>query len=498
LKLSSFVLIALKIRAIIHSMKFAFFSLAFLFLLNLVQAEQTHYLVLSSESTAADPGWEKVINELNSKYESSRALHFPDGNPEGILEELRKIRPRYTCFVAKYSEVTRAMVSKIHQLTRNIDEDPYTDTIWGILTGYDSENALGIAKTREPLIIERVASGTEVALEHCLEGVWYCELNKGKIVRKNRNATPIELNGPADSTEALAKTLTEYKAQLFVTSGHATERGWQIGFSYRNGYFKSKNGNLFGQDTKGKTIAINSPNPKVYMPIGNCLMGHIDDQQAMALAWLKSGGVRQMLGYTVPTWYGYAGWGCLDYFVEQPGRYSFAEAFFANQHALIHRLETFFPDLASKKIADPNQATAIGSKVKLTEAATHAGLRTQDAAGLLFDRDSVVFYGDPGWDAKLAKGERAYEQVLNKKDSIYTFKITPMRGKKSFEPINTNGSQRGWRPIVHYFSERIGNFEILEGGELKPVLTDDFILIPNPKSCDPTKDYKVVFKASPL
>ena len=56
-------------------------------------------------------------------------------------------------------------------------------------------------------------------------------------------------------------------------------------------------------------------------------MGHIDDQQAMALAWLKSGGVRQMLGYTVPTWYGYAGWGCLDYFVEQPGRYDFAEAF---------------------------------------------------------------------------------------------------------------------------------------------------------------------------
>ena len=52
-------------------------------------------------------------------------------------------------------------------------------------------------------------------------------------------------------------------------------------------------------------------------------MGHIDGQQAMALAWLKTGGVRQMLGYTVPTWYGYAGWGCLDYFVEQPGPVSY-------------------------------------------------------------------------------------------------------------------------------------------------------------------------------
>jgi hypothetical protein len=33
----------------------------------------------------------------------------------------------------------------------------------------------------------------------------------------------------------------------------------------------------------------------------------------------------------------------LDYFVEQPGRYTFVEAFFANQHSLIDRLETNFP-----------------------------------------------------------------------------------------------------------------------------------------------------------
>ena len=82
--------------------------------------------------------------------------------------------------------MTREWVSKIHQLTRNLDEDPYTDTIWGILTGYDAANALSIAKTNKPLTIERVASGTEVALENCVEGIWYSELNKGKIVQKKR------------------------------------------------------------------------------------------------------------------------------------------------------------------------------------------------------------------------------------------------------------------------------------------------------------------------
>ena len=48
-------------------------------------------------------------------------------------------------------------------------------------------------------------------------------------------------------------------------------------------------------------------------------------------------GVRQMIGYTVPTWSGYAGWGLLDYFLEQPGRFTLCEAFHANGHALVHR-----------------------------------------------------------------------------------------------------------------------------------------------------------------
>ena len=72
-------------------------------------------------------------------------------------------------------------------------------------------------------------------------------------------------------------------------------------------------------------------------------MGHLQGPESMAAAFLKSAGVRQMMGYVEVTWYGYMGWGCLDYFIEQPGRYSFTEAFFANHHALIHRLESCFP-----------------------------------------------------------------------------------------------------------------------------------------------------------
>ena len=142
------------------------------------------------------------------------------------------------------------------------------------------------------------------------------------MVRKKVGETQAQEKGPADTTKALADTLADYKADLFVTSGHATERNWQIGFSYRNGYFTSKSGQLYGVDTEKKKFKINSTNPKVYMAVGNCLMGHVDGPDAMALAFMKSARVNQMVGYTVLTWYGYGGWGCLDYFVEQPGRYS--------------------------------------------------------------------------------------------------------------------------------------------------------------------------------
>ena len=457
------------------------------------------YRILVSEGTWKDAEWKKVAEALQAAHEGAEIQTFPDGIPGRAIDGLKKARPSHVGFVARHEEVTKAFVSSVHQMMRGLDEDPYADAFWGIVTGFDAANALEIARKKEPLIVKRVASGTDVALEQCIEGVWYCELRKNRMVRKEPGGQPESLKGPDDTTKALVDTLNEYKADLFVTSGHATERDWQIGFRYKNGYFRSKNGSLFGEDTAGKKFLIHSPNPKVYMPIGNCLMGHIDGADAMALAWLNSAGVQQMLGYTVPTWYGYAGWGCLDYFVEQPGRYTFTEAFFANHHALIHRLETCFPEAARESLATPDAAMKLRGKLKPSAAARELKLRAQDGVGLMFDRDAVVFYGDPGWSARMAQGPLAYEQKLEKTgDSEWTFTITPKRGEKSFQPINTNGSQRGWRPMVAYFPERLKNVKVLDGEELKPVLADDFILVPNPRKCDPSKKYLVTFTAEPI
>jgi hypothetical protein len=425
------------------------------------RAADNSYAVVVSKKSAADAAWSKVVDALVKKHNATTIVY--DASVADSLAALKKQFPRYACFVATPSEAGRKFVADVHQLARKLDDDPYTDVRWGILTGYDADNALAIARQDKPLVIEKSAAGTEIALEMCKEGLWYCELVKNKFVKKEASGKPQTHKVPTDTTKAIVDVLNDFHPDLWVTSGHATERNWQIGFRYRNGHFRSKQGQLYGQDTRGQRHNVTSPNPKVFMPIGNCLMGHIDTREAMALAYMKSAGVHQMVGYTVPTWFGYGGWGILDYFVEQPGRYTFHEAFLANHHALIHAL---------------------------TKHPTSRGLR--------FDRDVVAFYGDPAWEARMAPVKKAWEQKLSESDGVYTLEITPNRGTASFKPINTNGSQRGWRPFVHFLPRRVEHVEILAGPDLEPVITDDFILVPNPRRCDPSRKYVVRFKATAL
>ena len=90
------------------------------------------------------------------------------------------------------------------------------------------------------------------------------------------------------------------------------------------------------------------------------------------------------------------------------------------------------------------------------------------------------------------------KQQLTIRDGVYTFLVTPNRGAASFQPVNTNGAQRGWRPIVHWLPQRISNIRIVSGSEFSPVITDDFLLIPNPRECDPSVTYQVMFTAEPI
>jgi zinc protease len=444
------------------------------------------YVVAVDTATAADPDWARVVETLRAKHDG-RVLTYTRSLDE-LREPLRADRPRHLCLVQRPGAVSRDFVAEAHRMARDLDDDPYGDVMWGILTGFDATNALAIARQATPLEVRRVAGGTEFALEMVEEGLWYDELKQFKAVEKRSGqSSPIQHVAPADTTESLVRALTEYRPELFITSGHATERDWQIGYTFRNGYFKCDPGTLYGIDTAGVRYPIQAPQPKVYLAVGNCLMGHIDGPGAMALAWLNSAGVHQMVGYTVETWYGYMGWGLLDYFLEQPGRYTLAEAFFASQQALLWRLGLFGVEALRQT---PGQGR---TRLAMREEWKAEGLTPRDAQGLLHDRDTVAFYGDPGWVARMAPRPGRFDLALTEAGERWTFTIIPRAGEASFAPVNTNGAQRGHRPFFAFLPRRVQTATVVEGADLKPVITDDFILVPNPRVCDTNRAYRVVF-----
>jgi zinc protease len=443
------------------------------------------YVIVVSRETAKDNQWARVVSALQEKH-SAEVAYYKHSVKES-LPALRESFPSYACFVATPHETTKDFVKSIHLISRQLDDDPYADLFWGILSGHDAGNALAIAKTDKPLVIRNSLACTEIALDRCEQGKWFCELRKGHGVSKKPKGEAKTIQLPQDTTTLFVKELNEGKPDLFVTSGHATEKDLQLGYRYRNGVFRNKkDGTLYGSDLSGKHHTVSSPNPKIYMPIGNCLMGHLRGPDSMAAAFLKSAGVRQMMGYVEVTWYGYMGWGCLDYFVEQPGRYTFNQAFLANHHALIHRLETCFP--GSNDIGGSTRS------IRPTDLAQKLRLGRQDAKGLLFDRDIVAFYGDPAWQAKMADGKKNWKQGLSRNGNEFTFTITPTAGPDSYKPVNKNGVQRGFRPFVEFFDRRLRDVRIVSGSEYNPVITDTFILVPNPSPDQEAKSIQVVFR----
>ena len=121
-----------------------------------------------------------------------------------------------------------------------------------------------------------------------------------------------------------------------------------------------------------------------------------------------------------------------------------------------------------------------------------AKLSSRYVEGLEHDRDVVVLYGDPAWRNALAEQESGWVQTLKSEKTengrtLWTFTIEPKKGDKSFELIDPNGSERGARPFFQFFPTRVADPRIVSGGEFRPVVVDNFILVPQTERTTPDK-----------
>lgn len=431
--------------------------LALLLLASALVAEDS--VVVVSRATRADAGWAKVVDAL-AKAHGSRVVAL-----ETAEAELRAAPPVRVAWVARPEELGSAAVRRFHVLARGLDADPYPDFRWGLVTGRTAADALRLVAPA-PLVIRKVGASTRFAAECAEEGWWFDEFTAGERWSKAPGGVATRADGAKDSTADIARFLSEGRADLWITSGHATEHNWEPGYRYRNGVFVHKDGVVNGRALDGAVHPVRNDKPLLYLAVGNCLIGNVPGKpDCMALAYLATAGVRGMVGYTEPTWFGYAGWGVLDYFLEQPGRFTANDAWHANLIALQWRL---------------GEARA-------------GRAPSGDARGLEFDQDVTVYLGDPAWEVRMAPGPlRWKETVAADVDDGLVWTIEPRAGARTFAPVDTNGSQRGGRPLVLRLPRHAAGWEVVPGSAAGVVAGDDFALLPNPGPDAPVPERLVV------
>jgi len=444
---------------------------------------QGSYAVVVSKKTYADKDWREVAETLKVKY-GGRIITWDSGVAEARTD-LAAWMPNYACLVAQPEEADRGFVVAVHRLTRRLNDDPYTDCVWGILTGYTADDALRLAHETTPLVLKKCLSGTSGGqLGPFEEGVAFDEGEAGGMVAKTAEGKVEQKGCPTDSTQSIADYLNTQKPDCFITSGHASQHDWQIGYSFPGGRLAHKDGQLLALDAQGRRYNITSPNPKVYLPVGNCLIGDIPGRDCMVTSLIHSAGVYQMFGYVVPTWYGQGGWGIQEYYLGQPGRFTLAEAFFANTQAILYDLQTRFPK--ATKVDFEKYDLEEDPKLLDTLAAKH-GINGRDELGLLWDRDTVAFYGDPAWQARPAVRDLAWDQEVSVKDNRYTFTVAARQ----------DGKWPG-KPLVQLLPERVKNIKVVEGADRSPVVTSSFILLPLKGDFKSGDKMQIVLEAEPL
>jgi hypothetical protein len=398
-----------------------------------------------AQAAAKAPGYAIVIPanhpELNAAVQALKSKHAAldpkvftyKTDVREVLPDLRETRPYYTCFVTPKELAGRAFTGEVSRMTREITPDPYCDTFWGIITGYDAEDIRRVAEFKGPI-------GITDALD--MVGGFHHSLMKRCYSFDETQEDNLRITDPAkkydnkktridkDFTAEFLKLANGGGFQIMMTSGHASEHDWASGYLNPNMYLIDRNGALFARDTRGRVTEIKDMTPKIWCAAGNCLIGNIPHGQdsCMATAMIHSFGVYQLMGYTIETWFGRQGWTAQGMLTDYPGYYSFNESFhFANAWIV--------ENLVKRNLNHLTLDTSDYSAFEIKAAQTLRGIRfrnseeQREALGLLYDRDVVAFYGDPAMRAAIdpKPGQTLKLERSTDADGVLTLKLTALK-----------------------------------------------------------------------
>lgn len=338
---------------------------------------------LSSVPSEESAKWKEVADAMvrESPRDTVSCIVKDSVDSLETFEALRKHKPRYVAFVVRPEELNDKMIKRLKRMICQIDSDPYEDAIWGIVTGPTAKDAMRVATSKEPRKISSVLATTGVGKDLVKgpvtvisdanpPGEWWTKDSSGRIVKNKTDG---------DTSHVFVEAWLKSDPQLLVTSSHASERNLEMPFSrgnivaYNGRFGAVKNLQMIDYSTgqaKVKKIDGASVTPlaepqkeKVWIAAGNCLIANHKPGDDMIMTALGFGRVNQFVGYIKTTWYGEIGWNTWRYFGSY--KYPLNESWYAANQLLIKKL---------------------GAKVEM---------QPRDRAGLIWDFDGTVFYGNP-------------------------------------------------------------------------------------------------------
>ena len=301
------------------------------------------YAVVIKQSTYNIPEWAEVADALLNRYQGQ--LFVWNSSLFEVQDQVGLYHPTHIGFVCEALTASASFVqNSVWPFSSGLDADPYGDAIWGIITGYTAEDAMRLS-TAPGFTVKTMLGGTNCCgVGNYPQGIATYEgtYNQYTVKFMDSLGTATYNNGPTDRTEWLMTMINEGiemfngdPVDIFMTSGHGNHDQWQLHYptSGSEGFFRSSNGQLYGDPYSGPNINANSINPKIYMALGNCYVGKIQSMSSMTPAWIHTGGAYLMTGYVIAEGsYSHQHGGTKAFFAQQ-GLYTWPEAYFlANQN----------------------------------------------------------------------------------------------------------------------------------------------------------------------
>lgn len=393
------------------------------------------YAVVVSQATRQSPDWGPVVKKLEKKYNAKVFAYTQDVSE--TKSALAQYFPKYVCVVARPEELAgkSTVIRSAWSTIRGLDEDPYEDAIWAVLTGYDASDAMRIVDAK-PLVVKRGLSHVGGGwLEWFDTGLSFSEGTKNAKFVKTSGKSVEKVRGPDDTTAEWVSAVNRNDCDMISSSGHATEANWEMGYSFPSGMVRCSNGTLNATSSERRRFDIVTSNPKIYLGVGNCLIGHVSQKNCMALAWIHSG-ANHFFGHIVPQSQPCYAWAIPDYFCGSQGRMTYAEAIYAHYQGMQFEM----------------------SEMRKSYPCCTKGGR------------STVLYGDPAWDARMKKAvDPIFEQDLDFEEKEKTVKITLK--------ITANRDGEILRYPLALLPRRIANSKVDSSNAEKTVVTDNFIMI---------------------